>query len=80
MVHDADVASLATGYAFGIAKNQPFVYDNERTAFVAVELFLELNGFRLESADGDAAMLHLAGGESDEADFAAWIRANALPV
>ena len=43
---DTDFASLATDYAFGIAKNRPFVDGHKRTAFVAMELFLELNGLR----------------------------------
>ena len=38
------VPKLAAAYGFGIARNHPFVDGNKRTAFVAVELFLELNG------------------------------------
>ena len=78
----ADFASLATDYAFGIAKNHPFVDGNKRTAFVAMELFLNLNGLRLQTSDAEAVlmMLQLAGGESGEDDFAAWIRGNALPA
>ena len=79
---DADLASLATDHAFGIATNHPFMDGNERTAFVAMELFLGLNGLRLETTDQDAvmAMLRLASGESGDEEFAAWVRANALPV
>ena len=80
---DADLASLATDYAFGIAKNHPFIDGNKRTAFVTMELFLELNGLRLETTDQEAvmAMLRLASGESGESgeeDFAAWIGINTL--
>ena len=79
---DADCASLAADYAFGIAKNHPFIDGNKRTAFVTMELCLELNGFRLNATDEEAllAMLRLAASESTEADFAAWIRANLVPI
>jgi len=71
-----DVAELAASYGFGIARNHPFVDGNKRTAFVSVELFLRLNGYRL-SADDSACvltMLAVAAGEMDEANFADWLR------
>ena len=79
---DADCASLAADYAFGIAKNHPFIDGNKRTAFVTMELCLELNGFRLNATDEDAllTMLRLAAGDSSEGDFAAWIRGNLVPI
>lgn len=73
---EPDVADLAACYGFGIARNHPFIDGNKRTAFVAVELFLELNGFELEADDAACVMtmLAVAAGELDEAAFAAWIR------
>ena len=78
---DPDHADLAAAYAYGIARNHPFVDGNKRTAFVAAELFLALNGFELAAEDTDCVltMLALAAGELDEAAFAAWIRAHAQP-
>jgi death-on-curing protein len=71
-----DAADLAAAYAFGVVRNHPFVDGNKRTAFVAAELFLELNGHTLQSDDEDCVltMLKLASGDMPEADFAAWIR------
>lgn len=73
-----DFADLAASYGFGLAKNHPFVDGNKRTAFVAVELFLALNGYQLQANDTDCVMtmLALAAGELEEADFAAWLRQN----
>lgn len=73
-----DYADLAAAYGVGIAKNHPFLDGNKRTAFVAVELFLRLNGYRLHATDMDCilTMLAVAAGELDEADFAAWLRIN----
>ncbi len=75
---EPDAASLAAAYGFGLAKNHPFIDGNKRTAFVAVELFLALNGWSLIATDADCVMemLRLAGGESSEAQFAHWVRTN----
>ncbi len=71
-----DAADLAAAYGFGIARNHPFVDGNKRTAFVAVELFLALNGFNLLADDGACVMtlLAVAAGQIDEAAFAGWLR------
>ncbi len=77
---DADAAALAAAYAFGIAKNHPFIDGNKRTAFVATELFLMDNGFALTASDEDAlmTMLRLAAGEMSEEEYAGWLRMNLL--
>jgi death-on-curing protein len=74
-----DAFELAVAYGYGIARNHPFIDGNKRTAFVAVELFLELNGTELVATDAECVitMLALAAGEIDEAAFTAWLRANA---
>ena len=76
----ADLPALAAAYAFGLARNHPFVDGNKRTAFVAAELFLDLNGMSLAASDEDCVltMLRLAAGELEEEAFAAWLRANAV--
>ena len=73
-----DGAELAAAYGFGIARNHPFSDGNKRTAFVATELFLVLDGFKLRATDADCVMtmLGVAAGDIDEASFAAWIRAH----
>ena len=59
----------------------PFVDGNKRTAFVAVELFLMLNGFELSASDEACVltMLAVADGSLDEAAFALWLRRHAQP-
>jgi death-on-curing protein len=78
---DPDFASLAASYGFGLAQNHPFVDGNKRGAFLAVGLFLLLNGYRLRvsQAEATAAMLAVAAGELEEAAFAEWLRRNAVP-
>jgi death-on-curing protein len=69
---------LAASYAFGLARNHPFLDGNKRTAFVTAVLFLEINGQSFRAAQADAAVqtLGLAAGEISEAQYAAWLEAN----
>ena len=71
-----DVAELAAAYGSGISQNHPFVDGNKRAAFLSVGLFLALNGYRLAATQAEAtiAVLALAAGELDEAEFAGWLR------
>jgi death-on-curing protein len=73
---DPDAAALAAAYGFGLARNHPFVDGNKRTAFVAVELFLALNGWDLVADDAQCVMtmLALAAGDLSEEEFAQWLR------
>lgn len=73
---DPDAAALAAAYAFGIARNHPFVDGNKRTAAVVSETFLILNGWSLDASDAElvVAFLALAGGELSEAAITDWFR------
>ncbi len=76
-----DVAALAACYGVGLAKNRAFVDGNKRAAFLAMGLFLGLNGHRLVAGQADATltMLAVAAGTLDEAALADWLRRNFLP-
>jgi death-on-curing protein len=78
---EPDFADLAAAYGVGLAKNHPFVDGNKRTAFLAVGLFLALNGRRLVATQAEATltMLAVAAGSMDEATFAAWLRTHSAP-
>ena len=67
---------MAADYAFGIARNHALVDGNKRTAFVALELCLAENGYRLTASDADAVltMLDLASGKLDDHELVAWVR------
>lgn len=73
---ESDAADLAAAYAFGIARNHPFVDGNKRTAAVVSETFLVLNGYRLETTDAELVVqfLSLAAAEISEDELAAWFR------
>lgn len=73
--------TLAAAYAFGLAKNHPFVDGNKRAAFIACVGFLKLNGLDLRAPQPDAyrAMIALAAGDMTEEAFAAWLDRHLAP-
>jgi death-on-curing protein len=76
-----DVADLAAAYGYDLSRSHPFIDGNKRTAFVATELFLALNGFDLLAHDVECVMtmLDVTTGDIDEAAFAPWIRSHVQP-
>lgn len=77
---EPDAAALAAAYAFGIARNHPFVDGNKRTALVTAAVFLLENGHELVASEVDAVItiLALAAGELSEEALAGWIRTNMI--
>ena len=69
---------LAASYAFGLVKNHPFIDGNKRAGFVVAALFLELNGYKFQATEVDAALrtLALAAGGMNEAAYSEWLKAN----
>jgi death-on-curing protein len=78
---DTHLPLLAAAYAFGIARNHPFIDGNKRTAYVAMELILGRNGYVVTADDQDATttFLRLAAGDMTEEDLAGWIEAHLEP-
>ncbi|MGL4240875.1 MAG: type II toxin-antitoxin system death-on-curing family toxin [Beijerinckiaceae bacterium] len=71
-----DMANLAAAYAYGIARNDPFVDGNKRAAFISTVLFMRRNGiqFAPPQAEATAIILALAAGQVSEESLARWIR------
>ncbi len=79
---NADLPALAASYAFGIAKNHPFLDGNKRTALVVAVTFLNLNGFDFDAPE-DATyitFLKLAEGTLSEDELAEWLRERLHPM
>jgi death-on-curing protein len=75
---ETDLAALAAAYAFGIARNHPFIDGNKRAAFGALIVFLGLNDidFLVPPESATAIILSLAAGEVSEESLSRWIRDN----
>ncbi len=75
----ADLAICAATYAFHLTRNHPFVDGNKRIGAAVAEIFLRLNGARLDASDDEIVTLFLgiaAGTVSrDEVEqlFARWV-------
>ncbi len=78
----ADIVELAALCTASVVANHPFVDGNKRTGFVIGVLFLELNGYRFSASEETAAqaVIDLAAGKLNEAQYAAFLRANSKPV
>jgi death-on-curing protein len=76
----AGIIGMAAAYTAGIVRNHPFLDGNKRTGFVVGILFLELNGYRFVASEEDAAqaVLKLAAGTFDEADYSSFLRGNVV--
>lgn len=72
------IAALAASYAYGIAKNHPFMDGNKRTAFVVCRLFLKLNGADIDASSENKyrTFMELAAGKITEDELANWVRSN----
>ncbi len=79
---ETDLAALAAAYAFGIARNHPFIDGNKRTALASMIVFLNLNGLALVAPQeaATAIVLALAAGEIGEDVLARWISDNIRPL
>lgn len=79
---DPDAAALAAAYAYGLARNHPFIDGNKRIAAVVSETFLLLNGYILGATDAElvVAFLDLAAGSLSEEELADWFRQHLAPV
>lgn len=75
---DANLFDLAASYAFGLARNHPFVDGNKRISITAVAMFLGDNGYEFgpEKMDALETFLRLAAGEVEEEELARWIERN----
>lgn len=76
--HDenADVCALAAAYAFGLAKNHPYIDGNKRVALHVMYVFLRVDGLKLNAPEPEVVttMLGVADGSVSETDLAAWLR------
>lgn len=74
------ITDLAGAYAFGLVRNHAFLDGNKRIGFAVAVLFLELNGYRFQASEADAAIqtLAMAAGDLDESQYAAWLKDNSF--
>jgi death-on-curing protein len=79
---EVDIVELGALYTASVVSNHPFIDGNKRTGFVIGILFLELNGYGFSASEETAAqaVIDLAAGKLNKAQYAAFLRANSKPV
>lgn len=70
------IFELAAAYGFAIATSHPFSDGNKRTAFMAMYIFLGINGWDIVSDEIEvvSTMLALANGTMTEKSMAVWLK------
>ena len=78
----SDLATLAAAYGWGLATSHAYRDGNKRIGFLAMAIFLELNGHRLEAPEPEVVqvMVGVAGGQIAEEQLATWLRAHLVRV
>ena len=73
---DSGLTSLAAAYGYGLATNHAYVDGNKRVAFMAMYVFLGINGQELEATQPEVVevMLAVADGRLDEKGLGEWLR------
>jgi death-on-curing protein len=76
------IFDLAASYAYGIAKNHPFVDGNKRTALVTCDTFLEKNGYIINASNEETykTFYLLAAGQVSERSLSRWLELNCKKV
>ncbi len=76
-LHDS-LAKMAAAYGFHICKNHPFIDGNKRIALVAMDTFLQKNGYEISASEKDIyeIMIKLASGDITKVEFTVWLEAN----
>lgn len=76
-LHDS-LAKMAAAYGFHICKNHPFIDGNKRVALVAMDTFLQKNGYEISASEKDVyeVIMKLSSGNLTKTDLTGWLEVN----
>lgn len=76
-LHDS-LARMAAAYGFHICNNHPFIDGNKRVALVAMDTFLQKNGYEIFASEKDVyeVIMKLASGNLTKTDLTGWLEVN----
>jgi death-on-curing protein len=79
---DPSLHRLAAAYGVGLARNHGYRDGNKRTAFMAMYVFLQLNGQRIDAKEAAVVdlMKAVARGNCDEEELTAWLGEHMVPT
>jgi death on curing protein len=78
----SDLPTLAAAYGWGLVTSHGYHDANKRIAFLAMAIFPELNGCRLEAPESEVVqvMLGVAANRITEREVADWLRGHLVHV
>jgi death-on-curing protein len=76
-LHDT-IMKMAAAYGFHLFNNHPFIDGNKRIALVAMDVFLQRNGFEIVASEKETykIMIQLSSGELSKKDLTTWLENN----
>jgi death-on-curing protein len=79
---ERDLARLAAAYGYGLTRNHGYSDGNKRIGFVAMAVFLDVNGWEIEAPEPEVVriMLAVADGSLGEEALGDWVRRHLQPL
>lgn len=73
-----DIIAMAAAYCFHLCQNHAFLDGNKRIALVAMDVFLQINGWKLTAEEKDIfiIILNLAASQISKQQLTEWLRNN----
>ncbi len=80
-LHDT-LMKMAAAYGYHLCNNHPFVDGNKRIALVAMDVFLQRNGFEIVASEKETykIMIQLSSGSLSKKDLTTWLENNTSPL
>lgn len=80
-LHDT-IIKMAAAYGFHICNNHPFIDGNKRIALVAMDIFLQRNGFEIIATEKETykTIIRLSSGQLSKKNLTNWLINNTSPV
>ncbi len=79
---EGDLATLAAAYGFGLVTSHPYRDGNKLIAFLAMAIFVGLNGYELEAPEAAVVTVMVAAADRrcTERELADWVRGHLVPA
>ena len=73
---------MAAAYGYHLCNNHPFIDGNKRIALVAMDIFLQINGFEIVASEKETykTMIRLSSGELSKNDLTNRLQNNTAPL
>ncbi len=80
-LHDT-LMKMAAAYGYHLCNNHPYIDGNKRIALVAMDVFLQRNGFEIIASEKETykIMIQLSSGLLSKKDLMTWLENNTSPL